>query len=118
VLAYLTEPVTTVRRLAAFALLLSAVVLPLNEWVVWPLPAQPSSPENWDKRLPSLAAVTSVTIDPEHPDTLYSGTYSLLGLWHSADCDETWKREGQAEAKRPYSHLVSTILWDTGCQCW
>ncbi len=74
----------------------------------------PSGWEPWDAGLPSFAPVVSLAIDPEHPDTVYAGTYSLPGLWYSTDSGQTWANEFQG----PGGHPALTLLWDAGRQRW
>jgi photosystem II stability/assembly factor-like uncharacterized protein len=97
-------------------LLLVTVALPLHETDRPTLvaPATSSGWEPWDAGLPSFAPVVSLAIDPEHPDTLYAGAYSLPGLWYSADGGHTWANEYQGPGNQP----VLILLWDSGRQCW
>jgi photosystem II stability/assembly factor-like uncharacterized protein len=98
--------------------LLSAIVLPLNGWPTLAAPTESSNWEIWDEGLPSFAPVVSLAVDPRHPTTLYAGTYSLPGLWHSADGGETWEGEGQGDVPEPPNHPTFILLWDAGRQAW
>lgn len=112
-----TPPLTPLLRLALSALLILAVI-PSYESPSLAAPTESSNWKYWDEGLPSFAPVVSLAAHPEHPGTLYAGTYSLPGLWRSTDGGETWERAGQAGATEPYSHPVFTLLWDAGRQCW
>jgi photosystem II stability/assembly factor-like uncharacterized protein len=74
--------------------------------------------ESWDEGLPAMAPVLTLATDPEQPQSLYAGTYSLPGLWHSPDGGETWAQAGQPEVSRSDHHPVITMLWDAKNQGW
>ncbi len=113
-----TQPAAPFCCLAAFTFLLLAIVLPLNGWPTLAAPTESSNWETWDEGLPSLAPVVSLAVDPRHPTSLYAGTCSLPGLWHSADSGETWEWVGQAEANGPCSPSPFMLMWDAGRQYW
>ena len=80
--------------------------------------AHPPNWEHWDEGLPAIAPVLTLATDPEQPQSLYAGTYSLPGLWHSPDGGETWAQADQPEVSRPDHHAVITVLWDAKHQGW
>ena len=76
--------------------------------------------ERQDEGLPSFAFVLTLACVPEHPETLYAGTYLPPGLWYSTDGGETWQREGsgQGEDTSPHTRPVFTLLWDARRRRW
>jgi photosystem II stability/assembly factor-like uncharacterized protein len=80
--------------------------------------ADPPNWERWDEGLPAIAPVLTLAADPEQPQSLYAGIYSLPGLWHSADGGETWTQAGQSEGSRAGDHPVIAMLWDAKHQGW
>jgi photosystem II stability/assembly factor-like uncharacterized protein len=104
-------------RILSIRLVLAAVFL-LGICFSLPILAGPPNWEHWDEGLPTITSVLTLATDPEQPQSLYAGTYSLPGLWHSADRGETWGQAGQAEEARADGHPVITMLWDAKHQGW
>jgi len=105
------------RNLLILLILLVAFPLEICSFHVVPS-EEVSTWERWDEGLPAIAPVLTLAAAPEQPDGLYAGTYSLPGLWRSADAGETWTRAGQAEEPGPDQHALFTLLWNSGRQRW
>lgn len=116
-----TSTFALLRRFTLCILLIFTTAFLPNGWRSPPqnTAADSSNWEHWDEGLPSFAPVLSLAVDPEHPTTLYAGTYSLPGLWHSTDGGGTWEWEGQAEdLAGPHNHPVFSLLSDNKHQGW
>jgi len=103
---------------ALSVLLLLIVAVPLGGRLSLVNPTKAPDWQRWDEGLPSSAFVQTLAPVPEHPDTLYAGTYQPPGLWRSMDGGETWERETQAREYGPYHHPAFALLWDAGRQRW
>ena len=97
-----------------FVLLVLSAALPVSACFST-APAGSDQWERWDDGLPGIAPVLTLAAAPDQPESIYAGTYSSAGLWHTPNGGATWSSTGQTG---PAGQAVNTVVWDSARQRW